>query len=166
MGRTVFYREKIEALDSAEAAPVLRLLEALAKVGVNEGPGFCKTISEATGYSRNRVSDMLSAKSPLNPRFMKAVGVAFGINEEYTEEEVMTPAASIDAEALSSFPDRLIKLAIGAKSARAFAMECGISPTGFHQNLKGKTEPARPALIAIARTAGVRIDWLITGEGP
>lgn len=63
-----------------------------------------------------------------------------------------------------NFTDRL-KIAMGAKSARAFALECGISPTGFHQNLTGKTEPSRSSLISIARVGGVSVEWLLTGEG-
>jgi len=43
-------------------------------------------ISEATGYSRNRVSDMLSGNARLNQRFVKAVCVAFGTSEEYISE--------------------------------------------------------------------------------
>ncbi len=67
-------------------------------------------------------------------------------------------------DSAKSFPERL-KMAIGDKSARAFAIECGISPTGLHQYLSGKSEPTRPAIIAIANTAGVDLRWLVTGEG-
>jgi transcriptional regulator with XRE-family HTH domain len=65
---------------------------------------------------------------------------------------------------INSFPKRL-KMAIGNKSARAFAIECGLSPTGLHQYLSGKSEPTRPAILAIANTAKVNLEWLITGEG-
>jgi transcriptional regulator with XRE-family HTH domain len=69
-----------------------------------------------------------------------------------------------DADTIDSFPDRL-KMAIGAKSARSFAMQSGLSPTVIHQYLAGKSEPTRLALIAIASTAEVNLEWLITGNG-
>jgi hypothetical protein len=36
----------------------------------------------------------------------------------------------------------------------------------MHQYLKGKSEPTRLALIAMAHTADVNLEWLMTGEGP
>ncbi|MEA5115444.1 MAG: helix-turn-helix transcriptional regulator [Geobacteraceae bacterium] len=62
---------------------VLRLLDALKSVGLEEYPGVCTKISKATSYSKSRVSDMLSGKAPINSRFVKAVCAAFGTNEEY-----------------------------------------------------------------------------------
>ncbi len=62
---------------------VLRLLDALKSVGLEEYPGVCTRISKATSYSKSRVSDMLSGKAPLNSRFVKAVCAAFGTNEEF-----------------------------------------------------------------------------------
>jgi phage repressor protein C with HTH and peptisase S24 domain/transcriptional regulator with XRE-family HTH domain len=62
------------------------------------------------------------------------------------------------------FPDRLRK-AIGSRSVRSFAAECGLSDTVLRQYLSGKSEPSRIALIAIAREAQVRIEWLISGSG-
>jgi transcriptional regulator with XRE-family HTH domain len=67
-------------------------------------------------------------------------------------------------EEISRFPQRL-KLAIGKGSARAFALQCGLSPTVMHQYLTGKSEPTRLALIAMASTAGVNLEWLMSGEG-
>jgi hypothetical protein len=63
------------------------------------------------------------------------------------------------------FPER-IRLAKGKGSASAFALRCGLSPTVMHQYLTGKSEPTRPALIAMARAAGVNLEWLLTGNGP
>jgi hypothetical protein len=68
-------------------------------------------------------------------------------------------------EEIGSFPERL-KLAIGKGSARAFALQCGFSATVMHQYLAGKSEPTRLALIAIAHTADINLEWLMTGEGP
>jgi hypothetical protein len=69
------------------------------------------------------------------------------------------------AEERDSFPQRL-KLAIGKRSARAFALQCGLSPTVMHQYLVGKSEPTRLALISMADASGVNLEWLISGEGP
>jgi transcriptional regulator with XRE-family HTH domain len=81
-----------------ELEKVIRLLDALKSVGVDEGPGFCNKISEATGYSRNRVSDMLSGNVSLNPRFIKAICVAFGTSDEYISDnkgqKALTPIVS------------------------------------------------------------------------
>ena len=62
---------------------VLRLLDALSSLGLEEYPGVCTKLSRTTGYSKSRVSDMLSGKAPLNPRFVKAVCAAFGTSEAY-----------------------------------------------------------------------------------
>jgi transcriptional regulator with XRE-family HTH domain len=69
-----------------ELDKVLRLLDALESAGVNEGPGFCREITVATGYSRSRVSNMLSGNAPLNSRFIKAICTAYGTNEEFILE--------------------------------------------------------------------------------
>lgn len=61
------------------------------------------------------------------------------------------------------FPGRL-KEALGEKSIRGFARECGFSDTVLRQYLNGQSEPTRPALLAIARTAGVNLEWLATGK--
>ena len=107
MGRTKNYRSKIfELMKSTDQLPeklpavnpgeapekdlqtrsiekVLRLLDALKSLGLEEYPGFCTRISKATSYSKSRVSDILSGKAPLNSRFVKAVCAVFGTNEEY-----------------------------------------------------------------------------------
>lgn len=65
---------------------------------------------------------------------------------------------------LGSFPARLQQV-IGSRSVRSFAGDCGMSDTVVRQYLSGKSEPTRPAIIAIARISGCSIDWLMTGEG-
>ncbi len=65
---------------------------------------------------------------------------------------------------LGSFPARL-QQAIGDRSVRSFASDCGMSDTVVRQYLSGKSEPTRPAIIAIARVSGCSIEWLLTGEG-
>lgn len=63
------------------------------------------------------------------------------------------------------FPERLME-AIGARSTRSFARDSGVSETVLRAYLAGKSEPTRPALVAMARAAHVRTEWLATGEGP
>jgi phage repressor protein C with HTH and peptisase S24 domain len=70
--------------------------------------------------------------------------------------------AQADATAIDQFPARL-KQAVGNNSIRGFARECGFSDTVLRQYLNGQSEPTRPALLAIARTAKVSVEWLATG---
>lgn len=63
------------------------------------------------------------------------------------------------------FPERLREV-IGERSIREFAEKCNLSDTVLRQYLYGKSEPTRPVVIAIAQCAGVRLEWLATGEGP
>ena len=65
--------------------------------------------------------------------------------------------------ALEGFPTRL-KQAIGKKSIRAFARECGLSDTVLRQYLSGQSEPTRPVLLTIARVADVGLEWLVAGK--
>lgn len=79
----------------------------------------------------------------------------------------MTHPSSADQQTHSAesddFPGRL-KEALGEKSIRGFARECGFSDTVLRQYLNGQSEPTRPALLAIARTAGINLEWLATGK--
>lgn len=71
--------------------------------------------------------------------------------------------AQADATAVDQFPVRL-KQAVGDKSIRGFARDCGFSDTVLRQYLNGQSEPTRPALLAIARTANISVEWLATGQ--
>jgi phage repressor protein C with HTH and peptisase S24 domain len=71
--------------------------------------------------------------------------------------------AQADATIVDQFPVRL-KQAVGDKSIRGFARDCGFSDTVLRQYLNGQSEPTRPALLAIARTAKVSVEWLATGQ--
>lgn len=71
--------------------------------------------------------------------------------------------AQADATEADQFPARL-KQAVGNKSIRSFARDCGFSDTVLRQYLNGQSEPTRPALLAIARTADVSVEWLATGQ--
>lgn len=71
--------------------------------------------------------------------------------------------AQADAKDVDQFPVRL-KQAVGDKSIRGFARDCGFSDTVLRQYLNGQSEPTRPALLAIARIAKVSVEWLATGQ--
>ncbi|MEW6708275.1 MAG: S24 family peptidase [Candidatus Riflebacteria bacterium] len=59
-----------------------------------------------------------------------------------------------------------LQLILGGESARAFAQRAEILPATFHNYIKGTSEPTRPVMVAIAKTAGVNIEWLADGTGP
>jgi phage repressor protein C with HTH and peptisase S24 domain len=80
-----------------------------------------------------------------------------------TMEDLSADGKQAETDALSSFPTRL-KQAMGDSSIRGFARECGFSDTVLRQYLNGQSEPTRPALLAIARTAQVSLEWLAVGE--
>ncbi|MDH3999584.1 MAG: helix-turn-helix domain-containing protein, partial [Desulfuromonadales bacterium] len=60
---------------------------------------------------------------------------------------------------IGRFPERL-KEGMNGKSARAFSHECELSDKMVRQYLSGQSEPTRPALIALADAANVRVEWL------
>lgn len=66
---------------------------------------------------------------------------------------------------IGTFPDRLRQV-IEKRSVRSFARHCGMSDSVLRQYLKGKSEPTRPVLLAIACCTGVSVEWLATGTGP
>ncbi len=78
-------------------------------------------------------------------------------------EEISADAEQNDQAQLDKFSDRL-KQAVGDNSIRGFARECGFSDTVLRQYLNGQSEPTRPALLAIARTANVSVEWLAVGQ--
>ncbi len=64
------------------------------------------------------------------------------------------------------FADRLKKLIeVTGYSMRQFAKELGISPSTFHEYIKGRTPPA-DLLVRICERFNVSESWLLTGEGP
>ena len=71
---------------------------------------------------------------------------------------------SINGE-LGRFADRLQTILKG-RSSRSFARAAGVSETVFRKYASGQSEPTRPALIAMAVEAGVRVGWLAAGEEP
>ncbi|WP_019644197.1 helix-turn-helix domain-containing protein [Novispirillum itersonii] len=72
----------------------------------------------------------------------------------------MTPMAD------DGFQERMDTAARLAGNATRLAEKTGISRRAIGEYLAGKAEPSRLRLIAIAAAAGVRIEWLATGEGP
>lgn len=66
---------------------------------------------------------------------------------------------------VGTFSERLRSL-VGEQSARSFAAELNISPSGFHQYLTGKSDPTRIVLSLIANKTGACLQWLVDGTGP
>lgn len=74
-----------------------------------------------------------------------------------------------ECDSENGFSERLACVVRECNGVRAFLQACAengskISETGFRAYLKG-TEPTRRVLVDIARTAGVNLEWLATGEG-
>lgn len=65
---------------------------------------------------------------------------------------------------LELFAARL-KLAIGSSSIRGFARIVNIGESTVRGYLSGGTDPGLTTVIAMAKAAGVRVEWLATGEG-
>lgn len=63
------------------------------------------------------------------------------------------------------FPKRMAAVIGREKSVNSFAQRAGVTEGTVRNYLKGMTKPSRLNLEAIARTAGVSIAWLISGEG-
>jgi phage repressor protein C with HTH and peptisase S24 domain len=64
-----------------------------------------------------------------------------------------------------AFVARLQRIVAHWRSADRVARAMGVSPSAFRKWLKGEAEPSRERLIALARTAGVNVAWLASGEG-
>lgn len=63
------------------------------------------------------------------------------------------------------FPQRMAAVVGREKSVNSFAQRAGVTEGTVRNYLKGMTKPTRLNLEAIARTAGVSLVWLISGEG-
>jgi phage repressor protein C with HTH and peptisase S24 domain len=59
---------------------------------------------------------------------------------------------------------RRLRVAIGNQSVLSFATKCGVSDNLIRKYLKGSL-PGVDKLVTMAKTAGVTVEWLATGEG-
>lgn len=66
----------------------------------------------------------------------------------------------------NSFGERVDELVRIMGSRKALAESARISTRALDQYRSGDTDPTRRKLIAMARAAGVNVEWLATGEGP
>lgn len=66
---------------------------------------------------------------------------------------------------VEEFAERFNSLVSRFGTQAALARAAGLHP-GTIQKYASGGEPLRPALVAIARAAGVSVEWLATGEGP
>lgn len=92
---------------------------------------------------------------------------SYGYGNMKAENAVDEPLSGLTAEDErdQGFIERLRQLAALAGSASALARDAGISQGGMQRYLKGG-EPTRKVLIALAKSRGVNLLWLATGEGP
>jgi len=92
-----------------------RLNYALGEAGVKKY-GRNRKVAELTGYSEARISEMLSGKLPLNPKFKMIVCVKFSISENFIdtgEGDIILPVAADKMEhyeALSEPAKKALKL--------------------------------------------------------
>lgn len=63
----------------------------------------------------------------------------------------------------TTFSERL-RQAIGDKSIRSFAAECGISYGAMHKYFAGVTQPTLDNLILLSETLNISLEWLATGK--
>lgn len=85
----------------------------------------------------------------------------------YTEKDPNGKKGTVDPlvgnQKGTTFAERLRK-AIGDKSIRQFATDCGISYGAMHKYFTGLTQPTLDNLVVLSKTAGVSIEWLATGH--
>lgn len=81
---------------------------------------------------------------------------------EHVEEGRL--AAKIEADSDQAFLNRLLEIVSIVGNPHALAKASGLSPSGVNRYLAGG-EPTRPALLALAKAAGVRVEWLASGQG-
>ncbi|MEW5911973.1 MAG: helix-turn-helix transcriptional regulator [Thermodesulfobacteriota bacterium] len=70
------------------------------------------------------------------------------------------------ARDLKGFVDRLRIIAEPMGGPYALIKKAGFSPGATHKWLSGKSEPGLYKIVAVAKVAGVRLEWLATGQGP
>lgn len=65
-----------------------------------------------------------------------------------------------------SFRQRMEYIAMMAGNATVLSKKSGVSRRAVGLYLSGKSDPTRKRLVAMAKAAGVTVEWLATGEGP
>lgn len=66
---------------------------------------------------------------------------------------------------VEGFSRRMRELMDVQKSVNSFANAAGVTEGAIRNYLRGGVKPSQKVLEAIARTAGVSVSWLATGEG-
>lgn len=81
-----------------------------------------------------------------------------------TSQNLSRQAVKVALMNFDGFGDRL-KQAIGADKPYAFAKKCGVSESLLRKYLSEASIPSVEKAWAMAKTAGVSLDWLAGGEG-
>ncbi|MCF8064421.1 MAG: helix-turn-helix domain-containing protein [Desulfarculaceae bacterium] len=76
------------------------------------------------------------------------------------------PTSGDSARDLKGFVDRLRVIAEPLGGPYALIKKAGFSPGATHKWLSGNSEPGLYKIVAVAKVAGVRLEWLATGQGP
>ena len=79
-----------------------------------------------------------------------------------TAKKNKTEGVSADAV---GFSERMRALMAQQKSVNSFAKAAGVTEGAIRNYLRGGVKPSQKVVEAIARTAGVSVHWLATGEG-
>jgi phage repressor protein C with HTH and peptisase S24 domain len=72
----------------------------------------------------------------------------------------------LSPEEIAAFARRIGSIIPKGSSINAFAKKAGVNESLLRKYIAGESLPGLEKLIAIARTSGVRVEWLATGEGP
>jgi phage repressor protein C with HTH and peptisase S24 domain len=88
------------------------------------------------------------------------------MSQEHASSENDSALAAVRGADREAFVARLQRIVAQWRSADRVARAMGVSPSAFRKWLKGEAEPSRERLVALARTTGVPIAWLASGEGP
>lgn len=167
MGRIANYREKLAGLRACcsgqepQINTILRLIDSLEPVGLIDGTsGFCQGVASSTGYSRNRVSDILSCKNDIPDRFLTSLCSAYDLDKHYILTGEGETASPRDLAGRIRSARRILGL-----SQTSIAKAAGSSLPAWQGYESGKNIPGGNVLAGLARL-GININWLLLGEGP
>jgi transcriptional regulator with XRE-family HTH domain len=84
---------------------------------------------------------------------------------EKTPVAALVAAFGIKAATMSTFQERVKKLASSVGGAQVLADKSGLSRRTIGSYMAGDTDPKRADLVALASAGNVTVDWLAVGAG-
>jgi len=88
------------------------------------------------------------------------------VSTRKTSQKDKKPNLGDSVRDLEGFVDRLRVIAEPLGGPYALIKKAGFSPGATHKWLSGKSEPGLYKIVAVAKVADVRLEWLATGQGP